>query len=116
MEGPSIKPDEGSMPEQFSIQLSSCISTLNEIGCISKLGNPDNLNKIIDQLPYGIRLKWCDSVDCIIEKEDREVTVKDIMDFVTIETRAATQLNCHQGHQPKKASKLMANNQNHQST
>ena len=90
IEGPSIKPEDGTALEQFSIQLSSCVNTLNEIGYVNKLDNPDNLKKIIDRLPFGIRLKWRDAVDRIIEKENRDVTVKDIMDFVAAKARAAT--------------------------
>ena len=78
------------MLEQFSMQRSSCINTLKEIGYVNKLDNPDNLKKIIDQLPFGIRLKWRDAVDRIIENENWDVTVKDIMDFVAAKARAAT--------------------------
>lgn len=39
-----------------------------------------------------MRLKWHDTVDCIIEKEARDVTVRDIKDFVTAKARAATHL------------------------
>ena len=63
---------------------------LKEIGYINKLDNPDNIKKIIDRLPFGIRLKWRDAVDCIIEKENRDVNIKDIMDFVAATARAAT--------------------------
>ena len=63
---------------------------MKEIGYVNKLDNPDNLKKIIDRLPFGIRLKWRDTVDRIIEKENRDVTVKDIMDFVAAKARAAT--------------------------
>ena len=90
IDGPSIKPEDGSALEQFSIQLSSCVNTLKEIGYVNKLDNPDNLKKIIDRLPFGIRLKWRDAVDRIIENENRDVTVKDIMDFVAAKARAAT--------------------------
>lgn len=47
-----------------------------------KLDNPDNLQKIIDRLLFEVTLKWRDIVYRIVEKEDRDVTVKDIMDFV----------------------------------
>ena len=43
IEGLSIKPEDGTALEQFSIQLSSCVNTLNEIGYVNKLDNPDNL-------------------------------------------------------------------------
>ena len=56
IEGPWMRPEDRSVIEQFSIQLSSCVNTLKEIGYINNLDNPDNLKKIIDWLPFGIRL------------------------------------------------------------
>ena len=50
IEGPSIKPEDGSALKQFSIPLSSCVNTLKEIGYVNKLDNSDNLKKIIDRL------------------------------------------------------------------
>ena len=44
----------------------------------------------MDRLPYGMRLKWRDTVDRIVESEARDVTVEDIMVFVTAKARAAT--------------------------
>jgi len=43
---------------------------LKEIGYVNKLDNPDNLKKVIDLLPFAIRLKWCDTVDRVIETEN----------------------------------------------
>lgn len=60
---------------------------LKEIGYVNKLDNFDNFKKIIDWFLFGIRLKWCDVVDCIIEKENWDVIVKDIMDFVVVKVR-----------------------------
>ena len=89
-DGPPIKPEDGTALQQFSIQLASCANTLKEIGYINKLDNPENLRRIIDRLPYGMRLKWRDTVDRIVESEARDVTVEDIMAFVTAKARAAT--------------------------
>ena len=61
-----------------------------EIGYINKLDNPDNLEKIIDRLPYPSRLKWRDTVDQIIERQATDVTIRDIMKFVTAKARAAS--------------------------
>ena len=83
-EGPPIKSEDGTALQQFSMQLTSCVNTFG------KLDNPDNLKKIIDPLPNNFRLKWRDTVDRIIEREDRDVTVKDITEFVTAKARAAT--------------------------
>ena len=53
VEGPQLKADDGTALEQFSIQLTSCIKTLTDIGYLNKLDNPDNLKKVIESLPYG---------------------------------------------------------------
>ena len=45
---------------------------------------------IIDRLLYPMRIKWRDTVDRIIKNEARDVTVKDINDFVTAKARATT--------------------------
>ena len=88
--GPSIKPEDGAALQQFSIQLTSCQNTLREFRYLNKLDNPDNLKKIVDRLPYALRLKWRNTVDRIIENEGRDVTVQDINKFVTTKARAVT--------------------------
>ena len=90
VDGPAIRADDGSSLQQFSIQLTSCVNTLREIGYISKLDSHDNLKKIIDRLPYSLRVKWRDTVDRIVETDGRDVTVTDIMRFVTARARAAS--------------------------
>ena len=88
--GPPIKNEDGTALQQFSVQLTSCTNTLEKIGYLEKLYNSDNLKKIIDRLSYLMRIKWRDTVDRIIEKEARDVTVKDINDFVTAKARDTT--------------------------
>lgn len=48
-EGSPIKAEDGTAPPQFSIQLSSCVSTLKVIGCFNRLDNPDNLPSVQPQ-------------------------------------------------------------------
>jgi hypothetical protein len=62
---------------------------LKEIGSLSKLDHPKNLKKIINRLPFGMRFKWRDTVNRIIEKEGRDVTIEDVTEFVTAKARAA---------------------------
>ena len=90
VEGPPIKSEDGTALQQFSVQLTSCANTLEKIGYLDKLNNSDNLKKIIDRLPYAMRVKWRDNVDRIVERESRDVTIKDVNDFVTAKARAAT--------------------------
>ena len=88
VDGPTIRADDGSALQQFSIQLTSCVKMLREIGYISKLDNHDNLKKSI--VLYSLRVKWRDTVDRIIETDGRDIIITDIMKFVTARARAAT--------------------------
>ncbi|XP_028395694.1 uncharacterized protein LOC114519723 [Dendronephthya gigantea] len=87
--GPTIKADDGAGLQKLSVQLTSCSNTLTEIGYVSKLQNPDTLKKIVDRLPVSLRVKWRELVDVIIQREDREFTVKDLTDFVVARARVA---------------------------
>ena len=88
-EGPIIKFEDGNALLQFSVQLTGCTNTLKEIGSLGKLDHPENL-RVINRLPFGMRLKWRDTVDRIIESEGRDVTIEDVTKFVTAKARAAT--------------------------
>ena len=87
--GPVIRVDDGAGLQKLSVQLTSCSNTLNEIGYMSKLQNPDTLRRIIDRLPVSLKLKWRELVDTIMQQKHREVTVKDLTDFVVARARVA---------------------------
>ncbi|KAK3698421.1 hypothetical protein QZH41_001197 [Actinostola sp. cb2023] len=80
-EGQPIKAESVEALQRFSILLTSCKNALQDIGYLSKVENPDSLKRIIDRLPFGLRLKWRDIADGITEKQEREVTIEDIADF-----------------------------------
>ena len=61
--GQPIRAEDGPALQRFSILLTSCTNTLNEIGYLNRLENPESLRKIVDRLPYPLRLKWRDVVD-----------------------------------------------------
>ena len=88
--GPQIKADDATALHRFSILLTGCKNTLKQIGYLNKVENPDALRAIVDKLPYRLRLQWCDLVDRITEKEEREATVEDLAKFVTDKARAAS--------------------------
>ena len=90
IDGPPIKNEDATALQRFSVQLTSCTNTLEKIGYLGKLDNPDNLKKLIERLPYTMRAKWRETVDRIIEREARDVTIKNINEFVTARARATT--------------------------
>ena len=90
IDGPQIRAEDGAALQHLSILLTSCTNTLREIGYINKLNSSENLKKIIDRLPYGMRVRWREAVDSIIEREGRDVTIEDIASFVSAKARAAS--------------------------
>ena len=67
-----------------------CKNTPKETGYLNKVENPDTLKTIVKRLPYGLRKKWRDVADKIIDTLGREITFEDLSDFVTAKARAAT--------------------------
>ena len=84
--GPQLKAEDGSGLQRFSILLTSCKNTLGEIGYLSRLENPDTMRKIVERLPFSLKIKWRETVDSIMQRDRRDVNLKDIAEFV--ETRA----------------------------
>ena len=85
--GQPIRTEDGPALQKFSILLTSCRNTLKEIGYLNRLENPEGLRKIVDRLPYPLRLKWRELVDTITQKEARDPNLKDITDFVEARSR-----------------------------
>ena len=61
--GQPIRSEDDPALQRFTILLTSCTNTLNEIGYMNRLENPESLRKIVDRLLYPLRLKWRDVVD-----------------------------------------------------
>ena len=88
--GSAIKAEDGEALRRFSILLTSCKNTLQDIGYLNKVENPDTMKTIVSRLPYGLRQKWRDVADNITENQEREITIGDLSNFVTSKARAAT--------------------------
>ena len=98
---PQIKADDGPALQRYSVLLTSCKNALKEIGYLSKIENPDTLQRIIERLPLGLRQKWRDKADVITESQNREVTIGDIAEFVETKARIANHPvfgNIHTNH------------------
>ena len=52
--GPAIKAEDGAALQSFSVLLITCKNTLNEIGYLSKIENPDSLKKVVARLPFSL--------------------------------------------------------------
>ena len=69
--------------------LTSCRNTLKGTEYLSKIDNPDSLRGIVYRLPYNAWTTWRFTADNIREKEDRQVTLDHIANFVKREARSA---------------------------
>ena len=86
---PQIKSDDGPALQRYSVLLTSCKNSLKEIGYLSKIENPDTLQRIIGKLPLWLRQRWREKADHITEDLKREVTIGDIAEFVEAKARIA---------------------------
>lgn len=88
LDGPPIKADDGNALESFSITLSSCKNSLEAIGYLKKIENPECMRKIVERLPYNLQGKWRDTADFIMNVDKRDVYIDDIARFVEKNARA----------------------------
>ena len=86
--GAPIKHEDGEALQKFSVLLTSCKNTLKEIGCLSKIENPDSLQRVVERLPFQLRQRWRDVADDITSNKQREITFEDIARFVESKARA----------------------------
>ena len=82
-----IRTEDDPSLQKFLILLTSCRNTLKEISYLNHLENPEGLRKIMEWLPYPLRLKWRELVDTIMQNEARDPNLKDITDFVEARSR-----------------------------
>lgn len=85
---PPLKPEDGRGLKKFSLQLVACYNGLKSMGCLANLENAQTMKNIIGKLPYGLRQKWRYKATKICDT--RNVALKDIVDFVSKEAKAAT--------------------------
>ena len=88
--GTPMRTEDGAALQNFSVLLTSCRNTLKDIGYLNKLENPDAIKTIVDRLPCGLREKWRETVDDIIQRKESDVNVEDITSFVEKRARVVT--------------------------
>ena len=88
--GPAIKAEDSVALRRFSVLLTGWTNTVGDTGYLSKAENPETLRMIVKRLPYGLKLKWRDIAGAITKIQKREITIKDLNDFVKAKARVAT--------------------------
>ena len=64
-----------------------CKNAMESSKYLSKLEQPDTIQRLVMKLPFNLRRTWRRSVDHIMETEERNVTFSDLAEFVDNEAR-----------------------------
>ncbi|CAB4003044.1 Hypothetical predicted protein [Paramuricea clavata] len=70
-DGASIKPADRVELLAFADQLRHCENTLKAIGYLDEINSADNLKRIVQRLPYHLRVKWLDKAQALLEAGER---------------------------------------------
>ncbi len=87
---PDIKPEDNQNLHRFSILLVCCKNVMDGNEFTTKSDNPENINKIVQKLPFSLRSCWRRYVDEVTEAKRRLVTFTDLADLVEKEARITT--------------------------
>ena len=78
---------------KFSAEFTSCLITLEGMECLEWMDNMDMVTKIMHRLPPSWIPCWKDEVDQIMHVMHRDISIKDLEDFVRRKTRETTNLS-----------------------
>jgi len=84
---PEVKAEDSISLDRFSIFLMRCKNAMECSKYLTKLEQPDTIQKLVMKLPFNLRKTWRRSVDHIMETERRSVTFSDLAEFVDNEAR-----------------------------
>ena len=87
---PEVRTEDSIALNRFSIFLTRCKNTIEGRRYLSKLTQPETIQKLVLKLPFSLRTRWHRLVDHIMEVELRLVNFGDLADFVDNEARVAT--------------------------
>ena len=78
---------------KFSADFASCLITLEGMDWLDRMDNMDMVTKIMQRLPPSWILGWQYEMDKIMHVMHRDISIKDLGDFVRRETRETTNLS-----------------------
>ena len=84
---PEVKPEDSTSLNRFSIFLMRCKNAMASSKYLSKLEQPDTIQRLVMKLPFNLRRTWRHLVNHIMETKERNVTFSDLAEFVDNEAR-----------------------------
>ena len=93
VKGPMLNEHDHRGLIKFSAGFSSCLTTLEGMECLDRMDNMDMVTKIMHRLPPSWIPGWQFEVDQIMHVMHRDISIKDLGDFVGRKTRETTNLS-----------------------
>ena len=93
IKGPVINEHDHRGLVKFSADFISCLITLEGMECLDRMDNMDMVTNIMHRLPPSWIPGWQYEVDQIMHVMHRDVSIKDLGDFVRRKTRETTNLS-----------------------
>ena len=86
----AIKSEDSSALDSFSVFLTGCRNTMEDIDYMKEMDHPKNLNAVVSKLPYKLLEKWRGVAYQVMEKQRRTVSFGDLTDFLEEQVRIIT--------------------------
>ena len=93
VKGPVISGRDHKDLFKFSADFTSCLITLEGMDCLDRMDNMDIVTKIMQRLPPSWILGWQHEMDKIMHVMPRDISIKDLGNFVRRKTRETTNLS-----------------------
>ena len=90
MSWPAIKSEDSSALDSFSVFLTGCRNTMEDIDYMKEMDHPKNLKAVVSKLPYKLREKRRGVAYQVMEKQRRTVSFGDLTDFLEEQVRIIT--------------------------
>ena len=91
MNWPTVKADDVATLENFALELQTCANAVGSLKQgMHELDNPKTLRKLLEKLPFTLQERWRREVDNVKVKFSRSVSFSDLVRFVEVEARIAS--------------------------
>ena len=84
---PEVRAEDSISLDRFSIFLMRCKNAMECSKYLTKLEQPDTIQKLVMKLPFNLRKTWRRLVDHIMETERRSLSFSNLAEFVDNEAR-----------------------------
>ena len=89
IKGPVLSGNDHRGLVKFSADFTSCIITLEGMECLNRMDNMESVTKIMNRMPPAWIPGWQYEADQIMHVQHREISIKDLGDFVRRKTGKA---------------------------